>query len=217
MVSEGMEQYLDVIYHLEDRGLPVTTSALAENLGISRGSVSEMLRKLAERGLVHHEPYGSVHLTGEGRQRAQLLSRRQRLWEVFLLEHLGLGWDQVFAEACRLEHATSELVTEKLAEFLGHPAHCPHGYPIPLADGESATRPALPSLADLAPGQKGQVACITGRSPEVLRYLTDLGLVPGAVVEVEEKAPFGGPITLRVGETSKAIALEIASTIMIEL
>jgi DtxR family Mn-dependent transcriptional regulator len=217
MVSESMEQYLDVIYHLEDGGSPVTTSALADSLGISRGSVSEMIRKLAKRGLVHHEPYGTIRLTDEGRQRIQLLSRRQRLWEVFLFERLGLGWDQVFAEACRLEHATSELVTEKLAEFLDHPEHCPHGYPIPLPDGEPATRPALPSLADLEPGQKGQIACITGRRPEVLRYLTDLGLVPGAIVKVEDKAPFGGPITLRIGEASRAIALEIALTIMIEL
>ncbi len=217
MVSESMEQYLDVIYHLEDRGSPVTTSALAESLGISRGSVSEMLRKLTERSLIHHEPYGNIYLTDEGRQRAQLLSRRQRLWEVFLLEHLGLSWDQVFTEACRLEHATSELVTEKLAEFLGHPEHCPHGYPIPLADGEPTERPALPSLADLAPGQQRRIACITERRPEVLRYLTDLGLVPGATVEVEDKAPFGGPLTVHLGGASKAIALEIALTIMIEL
>ncbi len=217
MVSESMEQYLDVIYHLEDSGSPVTTSALADSLGISRGSVSEMLRKLAERGLIHHEPYGSIYLTDEGRQRAQFLSRRQRLWEVFLFEHLGLGWHQVFTEACRLEHATSELVTEKLAEFLEHPAHCPHGYPIPLTDGEPPVRPALPSLADLKPGQKGQIAYITERRSEVLRYLTDLGLVPGAIVEVEDKAPFGGPLTLRLGETAKAVALDIALTIMIEL
>ena len=170
MVTETIEEYLEAIHKLEQDVSPVTISALAERLGISSASVSEMAGKLAEQGLATREPYKGVVLTSKGRSQALILIRRHRLWECFLTDVLGLPWDQVHEQACRLEHATSPLVEEGLAQFLGEPETCPHGHPMPTADGEIAVEDGRP-LAELTAGRSARVLRVPERDSALLQYL----------------------------------------------
>lgn len=217
MKRGSSDLYLDAIYHLDERGKAATTSNLAEELGVSMASVSEMLRKLGEQGLLNYEPYQPVTLTETGRQRAVQLARRHRLWEVFLVEKLGMGWEAVYREACNLEHATSEAVVEALAEFLGHPATGPRGYPVPDPNGDVPVLPESVSLETLEAGQRGRIVQVSERGPELLGYLKQMSLVPGQVVEVVVKAPFDGPLTIRTDGTSYAIGRKVAACIRVTL
>ena len=214
MISESIEEYLEIIYKLEQEVSPVTTSALAERLGISAASVSEMTTKLAEQGLVTREPYRGVILTTKGKSQALTLIRRHRLWERFLTDMLDLPWDQVHEEACRLEHVTSPLVEERLAQFLGDPETCPHGYPMPTAEGEMAVKEGCP-LAELAAGQRARVLRVPEGDVALLRYLATLGLEPQATVQVEAVAPFQGPLTVQVGVARHVLGRELASQIVV--
>jgi len=214
MASENVEEYLETIYKLEQDVSPVTTSAVAKQLGISPASVSEMAGKLAEQGLVTREPYKGVALTAIGKSHALILIRRHRLWERFLTDVLGLSWDQVHEEACRLEHVTSPLVEERLAQFLGEPETCPHGHPVPTADGEMAIEAGHP-LAKLTAGQRARVLRVPEDDVDLLRYLAGLGLKPQAMVQVETVAPFQGPLTLQVGEAQHVLGRELASRIVV--
>jgi len=217
MKPESSDLYLSVIYHQQERSEAVTTSSLADELGVSMASVSEMLRKLGERGLVNYEPYQPVALTEEGRLRAATLVRRHRLWEVFLVEKLGMGWETVYSEACRLEHATSDAVAGALAEFLGHPLTGTHGYPIPDPDGQVPHLPPSVPLAALEAKQRGKILQVSERDPEWLAYLKQLKLLPGQVVQVVLKAPFEGPLTIRTEKATHAIAYQVAAAIKVTL
>jgi DtxR family Mn-dependent transcriptional regulator len=214
MVSENIEEYLEAIYKLEQDVSPVTTTALAKQLGISPASVSEMAGKLAEQGLVTREPYKGVALTAKGRSQALIVIRRHRLWERFLTDVLGLSWDQVHEEACRLEHVTSPLVEERLARLLGEPETCPHGHPLPTAEGEMAVEAGC-YLAELTAGQRAIVLRVPERDPALLQYLASLGLKPQAIIQVEAAAPFQGPLTLQVGEALSVLGRELASKIVV--
>ena len=214
MASESVDEYLKTIYRLEQDISPVTTSALAERLGISSASVSEMAGKLAELGLVVREPYKGVALTAKGRHQALILIRRHRLWERFLTDVLGLSWDQVHEEACRLEHVTSPLVEERLAQLLGEPEACPHGHPMPTANGKLAVEAGCP-LAELTAGQTARVLRVPERDPDLLQYLATLGLEPEATVQVEAVAPFQGPLTVQVGEAQHVLGRELALQIVV--
>jgi DtxR family transcriptional regulator, Mn-dependent transcriptional regulator len=210
-----VEEYLESIGALEERESPVSTTSIAQSMGVSLASVSEMLRRLAEKGLVEHTPYGGASLTEEGRQRFLRLTRRHRLWEVFLNRYLGIGWEDVYHHACDLEHATSDLVEERLAEFMDNPQVCPHGSPIPKKDLRQTTRRGT-TLADLEAGQSAAVLnVIIERDPDFLRYLSSLDLVPGAGVKVLEKAPYDGTMTIEVNGTSRAIGREAASLLIV--
>jgi DtxR family Mn-dependent transcriptional regulator len=211
-----VEEYLESIGALEERESPVSTSSIAQSMGVSLASVSEMLRRLAEKGLVEHTPYGGASLTDEGRQRFLRLTRRHRLWEVFLNRYLGIGWEDVYRHACDLEHATSDLVADRLAEFLHHPASCPHGSPIPGKDPRHTASHGV-TLANLEIGQSATVLnIIIERDPEFLRYLTGLDLVPGAAVKVVEKAAYDGTMTVEVNGAARAIGREAASMIIVK-
>jgi len=211
--SVSSDHYLKAIYNLGGEESCVPMSRLAEDLSISIVSANEMVRKLVKRGAVSYEPYKGVMLTPEGRAQALAVTRRHRLWERFLTDVLGLGWEQVHAEACRLEHATSPLVEERLAEFLQWPETCPHGHAVPGPNGKVAHEVTQP-LADLKAGQKGIVKSVA-EDPELLQYLGKLGLVPGASVAVEAIEPFEGPMTVRVGEAQYALGRKVASMIML--
>jgi len=213
--SETVEEYLEAIYKLEQEVSPVTTSALAARLDLSPASVSEMTRKLAQQELALYEPYRGVSLTEDGRRTALRLIRRHRLWERFLTDLLGLNWDVVHEEACRLEHAASDLVTERLAEVLERSETCPHGHPIPTAQGEVAVEATKP-LTGLEPGEKGLVQNIVEERRDLLRYLKDLGLVPEATVYLEAKAPFEGPLTVRVEGKQHILGQRAASLVMVK-
>jgi DtxR family Mn-dependent transcriptional regulator len=214
MTSESVEGYLKTIYKLEQDVSPVTTSALAEELGISSASVSEMAGKLAEQGLVTREPYKGMALTVRGKRQALILIRRHRLWERFLTDVLGLSWDQVHDEACRLEHVTSPLVEERLAQLLSEPETCPHGHPMPTAEGKIAVEAGCP-LAELTAGQRARILRVPEGDDVLLRYLATLGLKPQAAVQVEAVSPFRGPLTVRVGQARHVLGRELASKIVV--
>ena len=215
MISDSIQEYLEIIYKLEQEVSPVTTSALAERLGVSAASVSEMTTKLAEQGLVTREPYKGVVLTADGRSQALVLIRRHRLWERFLTDVLDLSWDQVHEEACRLEHATSPLVEQRLAQFLGEPETCPHGHPMPTATGRMAVEAGC-SLAELTAGQRAKILRVPERDSALLQYLAALGLEPEATIRVEEVSPFQGPLTVLVGKARHILGRELASKIVVQ-
>ena len=198
-LSEAIENYAKAIYALARRGDgTVTTNALAERVGVSAGSASSMVKKLAERGLVEHEPYGGVQLTAEGRRVALSVLRHHRLLELYLAEHLGVPWDRVHEEAEALEHVISEDLAARIAAKLGHPTHDPHGDPIPdaaLVIDEGHTR----SLAEMDIGERGRFVRVSDTDPEMLRYLDGRGIALGDELEVVAREPFDGPLTVRFG------------------
>ncbi|TAM57703.1 metal-dependent transcriptional regulator [bacterium] len=213
--TESIEEYLEAIYRLEREGPGVTTSGLATELGISPASVSGMLKKLASEGYLDHEPRGVASLTQKGLEVGARTLRRHRLAERLLTDVLGMSWDEVHEEACKLEHAISERVEERLIVFLGQPKTCPHGHAIPEADGSEATLDLAP-LAQAQPGQNVRVAGVTDEVPEMLRYLGEIGMIPGVNVQIVEKAPLGGPVTIAIDGTRHAISLELARTVLVE-
>ena len=217
MSQRTVEEYLESIGALEERENPVSTTSIAQSMGVSLASVSEMLRRLAEKGLVEYTPYGGASLTNEGRQRFLRLTRRHRLWEVFLHRHLGISWEDVYPHACSLEHATTDLVIEKLADFLDNPEFCPHGSPIPRSNLKRPSKSGI-IMADLEVGQSARMlSVISEHDTEFLHYLTSLSLTPGATVKILEKAPYDGTLTIEVNNVTKAIGREAASLIIVKL
>ncbi len=215
--SAAVEDYAKAIYALERRaeGGAVTTNALAERLGVTPASASGMARKLADLGLVTHEPYHGVALTGEGRRVALEVIRHHRLLELFLSE-LGLPWDRVHDEAEVLEHHISEDLEALIAERLGHPTRDPHGDPIPSAelvvDEGDAT-----SLDELEAGQAGVFVRVSDEDPAMLRYLTERGIAPGAALEVIERQPFDGPLFCRFGDEVHVLGGALARAMRVEV
>jgi DtxR family transcriptional regulator, Mn-dependent transcriptional regulator len=213
-----VEDYLKAIYDLERVGQPASTNDIADRLAISPASVSGMVRRLADQGLITHEPYRGVRLTGDGRRAALRTLRRHRILEVYLTEVLGYPWDRVHAEAERLEHAASEELIERMAAALGDPVQDPHGAPIPTRDGR-VEELALYTLAETAPGEQVRVRQVQDEDAGRLRYLAELGVRPGALVRILDKAPFDGPITLWVGDagggTTRAIGVGLAAQVFV--
>ena len=194
------EDYLKTIWGLTEWGVdgPVSNLAVAERLGVATSSVSQMVRKLAQQGLVRHEPWRGLELSTEGRALATSVVRRHRLSETFLLRSLGYSWDEVHAEADVLEHAMSDRMAERIDRLLGYPFRDPHGDPIPTSDGE-VHRPRARPLASLAVGERGYVARITDDSAELLRWLADHRIGLDVTIEVVDQLPFGGPLVLATG------------------
>lgn len=212
--AESTEEYLEAIYRLEREGPGVTTSGMASELGVAPASVSGMLKKLAAEGYLEQIARGEVRLTRQGLQVAVRVVRRHRLAERLLTDVLGMPWDEVQAEACMLEHAISDNVEARLIAILGDPKVCPHGLPIPPLDLSDPERVGVP-LAQIAVGSDAVVQGVTEEVPEILRYLGEVGLRPGAQVHVHEKAPLGGPLTIEVQERRHAISLELARMIVV--
>lgn len=212
--SEAIQHYLREIYRLEEVGRRATTTSVAEAMGVSAASASVMFQRLAALKLVEHIPYRGVVLTDEGRRAALEVVRHHRLLEQYLAETLGLPLDEVHEEADRLEHALSEELEARIDAFLGFPKHDPHGHPIPGADLELAPDERR-TVLDLEPGEHATVKEVPDGEPDVLRYLTTLGLTPGKAIELRERAPFDGPLTLRCGGKLHAISHELAAAVAI--
>jgi DtxR family Mn-dependent transcriptional regulator len=213
--SEAVEDYAKAIHTLAERGGgPVQTTALAERLGVSPGSVTAMLKRMVAMGLVSHEPYHGVTLTEAGERVALEVIRHHRLIESYLADALGMPWDRVHDEAEILEHYISEELEERLAAALGDPSHDPHGDPIPDRDLALAADEGAP-LATLEPGASGIFSRVSDSDPEMLRYLADRGIRPGAFVRVRERQPFGGPVFIEVGGAEHAIGGELAARMLI--
>ena len=198
-LSPAAQDHLKVIWSAAEwSDSPVTTTALAERLGVAPSTVSEQVRRLVDAGLVAHRPYRPVALTEAGRAQALRMVRRHRLIETWLVAELGYSWDEVHDEAEALEHAVSDLMVERIDARLGHPRADPHGDPIPAADGAVA-RPDARPLARLAAGEGGVVARVDDRDPDLLRWCEAVGLRPGAAVTVV--GPGGGGATAaRLGD-----------------
>ena len=203
------EDYLKAIYEIERDGEPAATTAIAERLGIAPASVSGMIRRLGRQGLVVVERYRGARLTAKGRRVALQMIRRHRILESFLVTRLGFGWDGVHEEAERLEHAASADLIERMAAALGHPEVDPHGAPIPRSDG-TVDDARLPNLNDLAVGEQGRVARMSDRDPALLRYLGELGIRPGVMLRLVDRAPFDGPLTVAVGRVRHAVGVPVA-------
>jgi DtxR family Mn-dependent transcriptional regulator len=216
LVSASVQDYAKAVYALEvRRGAPVSTTDLAERLGVTSGSVSAMLRKLSEVGLLEHEPYHGVRLTDDGRRVALEVLRHHRLLELFLAQELGMPWDQVHAEAEVLEHVLSEDLERLIAARLGDPVVDPHGDPIPTAAFEIDERPTR-SLDELSTRDTGRFVRVSDSDPEMLRYLAEQGIALGDRLEVTGRQPFGGPVFVRVGQREQALGGELARAIRIE-
>jgi DtxR family Mn-dependent transcriptional regulator len=215
MNSENVENYLTAIFRLTRESSTASTSALAEHLGLTAGSVTGMLKRLSDQGLVEHVPYYGSQLTPRGRAQALTLVRRHRLIEQFLVQVLGYAWDSVHAEAERLEHAVSDDLVDRMAAVLGHPSEDPHGAPIPLR-GQAWEEPVLPSLEDLEPGSRAVLRRVPDEDAETLRYLARLHVVPGTVVTVIERTPCQGPLRIRVGDAEHYLGLELSRQLRVE-
>lgn len=196
--SNAIEDYAKSIYSLQRRadGEAVSTNALAERCGVTPASASAMIKKLAERGLAVHEPYHGVRLTDAGERLALEMLRHHRLLELYLAEHLDVPWDRVHEEADALEHVLSEDLEARIAAKLGHPTHDPHGDPIPdrdlvIDEGETEALDSLPV------GSGGRFVRVSDSDPEMLRYLTELGISVGAELEMLDRQPFDGPCAVR--------------------
>ncbi len=203
-LSSAIEDYLKALCELERDGEVVATSALAALLGVSPASATGMLRKLSARGLVRSRRYRGATLTPAGRRAALAVVRAHRLLELLLAERLGVPLEQVHAEADRLEHALSPALAEHIDALLGRPAADPHGAPIPRADGSVAPRAGVP-LSRLAPGERATVAELRDDDPDLVRYARELGLLPGARLDVVARAPFEGPLTVRVAGAERVL------------
>jgi DtxR family Mn-dependent transcriptional regulator len=210
-----VEDYLKVIYEIERTAGSAATTDIAQRLAIAPASVSGMIRRLAEQGLLEHERYHGVRLTEEGRRVALRMIRRHRVIETYLTRALGYPWDLVHDEAERLEHAASDELVDRMAAAIGEPAVDPHGAPIPTREGEIDEREHT-SLAELEPGRSARVMQVSDDDAARLRYLGELGLVPGAKVTVLARAPFGGPIRVRVGKNECAVGPALAAVVQVE-
>lgn len=212
--NESAEMYLKTVSELADGDAPVPISAVADRLGVSAVSATEMVHRLQEHGLVSHRPYKGVLLTLTGSQQAAAVVRSHRLWECFLVEHLGLPWAEAHDYACRLEHAAAPEVIDALDAYLEHPGACPHGNPIPLVGG--AIDP--PDGCPLTETPVGATVVVTGVHPEtdeLLRYLAELGLSLGRVITLREIAPFNGPLVVTVGAQVHYLGSEAAAHIFV--
>src|SRR4030088_160723 len=216
-ISPRVEDSAKAVYALEARaGGAVSTTDLAERLGVTAGSVSAMVRKLAELGLVDHEPYRGVRLTENGREVALEVLRHHRLLELFLAQELGMSWDRVHAEAEVLEHVLSEDLEQLIAARLGHPTLDPHGDPIPTNEFEIDEGEAH-SLDELSSGAAGRFVRVSDSDPEMLRYLAGQGIALSDHLEVTGSQPLGGPLSVRLGNRELALGGELASAMRIEV
>lgn len=214
--SAAVEDYAKAIYSLTGWGRETaSTNDLADRLGVTAGSVSAMIKRLDEEGLVERVPYRGVRLTAEGTRIALAVLRRHRLLELFLAEVLEVPWEDVHDEAEVLEHALSEKLAELIADKLGDPEFDPHGDPIPSREGAIAEGETI-SLAELEPGEHGTFVRISDSDPAMLRWLSEQGIAVGDDLTMIERQPFDGPCTVRIGEREHVLGLTLARSMRVD-
>jgi DtxR family Mn-dependent transcriptional regulator len=214
-LTAPVEDYLKAVYELETAGEPAETNAIAELLAIAPASVSGMIRRLSEQGLVTHERYHGARLTHAGRRAALKTVRRHRVIEAYLTKALDYSWDLVHDEAERLEHAASDELIDRMARAIGEPETDPHGAPIPTREG-TLREAALVALSSLNAGDTVRVDRVSDRSGEQLRYLAQLGIVPGVVIRVIAREPFEGALQLRVANRTRSLGSALAADVLVK-
>ena len=212
--SVAMREYLAEIYRLQEDEPTVSTTSLAERLDVSAPAVPRMLKRLKSAGYVKHIPYQGVELTERGRREALRELRRHRVLEVFMVDVMGFTWDQVHEHADQLGQGLNDTITERMAEMTNQPRRCPHGEPIPDTEGN------LPQIEDiciinLGVGHKGTVSRVRTHEPDRLQYFASLGLVPGAQFDIVGRAPFNGPMRLRVGRDELVLGVELTKSLWV--
>ncbi len=221
MQTEAVERYLKTIYEIQQHGGRVKTTTLAQTLSVTAGSVTDMIKRLSNvrPKLVSHKLHKGVALTPRGKKIALSVIRRHRLLETFLNRVLGFSWDEVHEEAENLEHHISDRLTEAIAEYLNHPQYDPHGDPIPGKDGRMKVE-KYRSLAATPLGESVRIARVRHNDSELLRYLDREGIRLDTIVTVVEKAPFSGPLSIRVGPQRnaplKTLGIHVADDIKVE-
>ncbi|MCO4253197.1 metal-dependent transcriptional regulator [Pseudarthrobacter raffinosi] len=211
--SSSIEDYVKVIYGFTEwQDKPITSSQLAQRLGVANSSVSEMVRKLKDQGLVDHKPYSAITLTDSGVRLALSMVRRHRLIETYLVQELGYSWDEVHDEAELLEHAVSDTFIERMAAKLGNPQRDPHGDPIPAADG-TVRLPEAHLLGELDPGHTGRITRISDENPDLLRYLSAEEIDLDDEVEVVGRKPFGGALVVRISNAGRKRDYDLADEV----
>ena len=220
MASEAVDDYLKAIFQLAGESERASTAALAEQLCVAPASVSGMLKKLSEARppWIEYQKHHGARLTKHGRARALEVIRHHRLIELFLHSVLGYSWDEVHDEAERLEHAISERFEDRIARVLGDPEFDPHGHPIPRRDGTIPKRSDT-SLVHMAPGTSARVSRVSDQDPEMLQYLSRIGIKPGVRLHMVERGPFDGPLMLRVADDREihAFGPRLAAAIRVRL
>jgi DtxR family Mn-dependent transcriptional regulator len=213
-LTAPVEDYLKAIYAIGKGTGAAATNDIAQRLALAPASVSGMVRRLAEQGLLAYERYHGVKLTESGRRAALRTLRRHRVIEAYLAKALGYPWDRVHEEAERLEHAASDELVDRMAATIGEPEVDPHGAPIPTRDG-AVDETEYRSLAELSVGASGSVVRVADEDPEMLRYLGELAIVPGKRVTVKARAPYDGPITLSLGRQELSIGRALAAHVLV--
>jgi len=214
-LTESTEMYLKAMAELGD-GEVVPIGRLAERLAVTPVSANEMIKRLGEQELVSHTPYKGANLTKKGRLAASSVVRRQRLWECFLHDHLKIEWAQLYKLACSLEHATAPEVTDALAGFLGNPLTCPHGNPIPAADGSFRRVDGIP-LSEASVGATVRVLAVRATGTDVFKHLQERDILPGRELTLLDVAPLDGTLTLDVDGNRVALGLMISKLVLVEM
>ncbi len=216
MLSVSIENYLKAIYHFTNKhGERVSTSSIAEALQISNAAISDMAKKLSEKGLLDYQKYKGLELTNEGRQMAMKVIRRHRLWELFLIKVLDLSWDEVHDEAEILEHHTSDFLIDKIDNFLQHPLFDPHGDPIPDEHGNLPEIPEVRSLSDCLEGERYTIARVDDKQVELMRYLTRIGIQLNTEVEIVEHFSFDNSINIKIKDKEFLLSEKVVNSLFV--
>jgi len=212
--SPAMREYLAEIYRLQEDAPTVSTTSLADRLGVSAPAVPRMLKRLKSAGYVKHIPYQGVELAELGRKEALRELRRHRVVELFMVDIMGFRWDEAHEHADDLGKGLNDTISERMAEMTGYPTRCPHGEPIPDKNGNLPVLNDM-SLINLAVGYKGAISRVRTNEPERLQYYASLGLVPGVAFEIVGRAPFNGPMRLRVGRDDVVLGVELVKALWV--
>ena len=213
-ISDAMRDYLGEIYRLGQGEAWVSTTTLADRLNVSGPATVRMVRRLHQAGLVEHQPYRGVTLTQHGRKVALLNIRRHRLVERFLVDMLNFPWYDVHEEADELHRGITQRIEDRIDQLMGHPSTCPHGEPIPTREG------IMPDIDDrplnvVPPGTQGKISRVKTHDADKLKYLGEIGILPNAPFELINRAPFNGPIRLKLGKEEQVIGVELATTLWV--
>jgi DtxR family Mn-dependent transcriptional regulator len=216
MLSLAEENYLKAIYHLASNGQSVLTNEIAEAMQTKAASVTDMLKKLSAKALIHYQPYYGVTITSKGKNQALTVIRKHRLWETFLVQKLGFSWDEVHEVAEQLEHIQSSRLIDKLDEYLGHPTVDPHGDPIPDHEGRIKTVPLI-AMDQVKPGMKGIITSVKDSDPELLKYLHKIGATPGKKVTVVSREAYDESVEILLDKKSIFLSKEVSRNILLSI